>query len=1031
MTSLPYYSDFTPGSGSRSPRSWLSSDAPVLDLAGQWRFRLWPVADPGVATWEPGYDDSGWAELPVPSHWVLHGDGAYGRPIYTNVQYPFPLDPPFVPDANPTGDHRRTFTVPAGPAWAGAERVLLRFDGVESTYKVWLNGIEIGVGKGSRLAHEFDVTHALHTGENELVVRVHQWSDASYLEDQDQWWLPGIFRDVTVVARPAGGLDDVWVRAEYDHATGTGELHLEVRADAVAFPVVLSVPELGVEQRWGSVADVAPVAVPGVEPWNAESPRLYAATLTSTGESVRLQVGFRTVSIVGDRFWVNGRQVTFHGVNRHEIEATRGRVFDVDHARADLELMKRHNVNAIRTSHYPPHPRLLDLADELGFWVIDECDLETHGFELDGWRDNPSDDLRWEAAYLDRIERTVERDKNHPCVVMWSLGNESGTGENLAQMSAWVHRRDPGRPVHYEGDRTGAFTDVYSRMYPTLEELAAIGGEVGPVLACGPAQAARIRRRPTVLCEYVHAMGNGAGSIADYEDVFEAYPRLHGGFVWEWRDHGLRSHTPDGTPFYAYGGDFGEVVHDGNFVMDGLILSDGTPTPALGEYAAVIAPVAFALLDDAHVQVHNRRAFTDTTDLRLTWTVEIDGARAATGLLPVPVVAAGSVVAVAVPDELRAALRAAGAQDDAAEIWLTLAAELDADAPWADAGHRVAWSQVDLSASALTGADGVPRRPRPARELAAGAGVLPVLDGATYVLGDARVDAVTGCLTGVGGLEVAGPVVELWRAPTDNDLRTIGPGYEEADPALTGGRGSDAPASAVRWRERGLDRLVHRTRSVEVVGDRLEVRVRTGAAAAARAVESAVTYRWVDGELLLRVDLVASTGWDCTWPRAGVRIDLPGRYSRAQWFGLGPAEAYADSVRAARVGTFAADIDDLGVAYAFPQETGHRPDLRWLRLTSAGSGVPALLVRAVPGEPAGAMRTTRPGFTVSRHTAQELDAAAHPHELPPSDRVHVYLDAAQHGLGSRSCGMDVLPRYALWPGSFSFTVAIRTESPTD
>lgn len=293
---------------------------------------------------------------------------------------------------------------------------------MESTYRVWLNGVEIGVGKGSRLVQEFDVSAALQSGQNLLAVRVHQWSAASYLEDQDQWWLPGIFREVTLMSRPAGGIDDVWIRAGF--LAGQGDLDVEIKAQPTAYPITFRVAELGIEQRWESAAEVAIIDCGSVQAWTAESPRLYDVEVISAGEVVRLRTGFRTVQIIGDQFLVNGQRMVFHGVNRHEAHPERGRVFDEKHARADLAQMKRFNINAIRTSHYPPHPRLLDLADELGVWVIDECDLETHGFEKGGWISNPSDDSRWRDAYLDRIERTVERDKNHPCVVMWSLGNE-------------------------------------------------------------------------------------------------------------------------------------------------------------------------------------------------------------------------------------------------------------------------------------------------------------------------------------------------------------------------------------------------------------------------------------------------------------------------------------------------------------------------------------------------------------------------------------------------------------------------------
>ncbi|MCB0891863.1 MAG: hypothetical protein KDB51_08530 [Propionibacteriaceae bacterium] len=611
-----YLLDRGPGSGTRAPaRSRLDSDAPELSLNGDWRFRLLPGAPGGAvavlpdgeapdAIAEDGFDDSGWDELPVPSHWVLHGGGRYGRPIYTNVQFPFPIEPPFVPDDNPTGDHRRRFALPAD--FAGAASVLLRFDGVESRYRVWLNGVEIGIGSGSRLAQEFDVTHAVRPGENLLVVRVHQWSAASYLEDQDQWWLPGIFRDVTLLARPAGALDDVWLRTDY-HA-GRGTISPEIVAADDAYPMTLRVPELGVEVTWHSASEVSGIDAGPVQPWSAELPRLYDATVASTGETVRLRLGFRTVEIAGDRLLVNGERLVFHGMNRHETHPDRGRVFDEDWARADLLLMKRFNVNAIRTSHYPPHPRLLDLADELGLWVILECDLETHGFEPGGWRDNPSDDPAWREALLDRIERTVERDKNHPSIVLWSLGNESGTGQNLAAMASWVHGRDPGRPVHYEGDYAGAYTDVYSRMYSPVPETASIGRDDSGalLLGCSASESARQRSKPFLLCEYAHAMGNGPGALDQYEELVERYPRLHGGFVWEWRDHGLRTRTADGIEFFGYGGDFGEVVHDGNFVMDGMVLSDGTPTPSLHEFAQVAAPFAIEVADmlDLPVMAH-------------------------------------------------------------------------------------------------------------------------------------------------------------------------------------------------------------------------------------------------------------------------------------------------------------------------------------------------------------------------------------------------------------------------------------------
>lgn len=1034
MTEPTYLSDRSPGSGRVLPaRAWLPTDAASLLLDGTWRFRLHevanPVSDASTPPWDADLDDSGWETIAVPSHWVLTGDGARGRPWYTNVQYPFPVDPPHVPRANPTADHRRDFDLPDDAAWRDAERVLLRLDGVESACRVWLNGSEVGVVKGSRLVHELDVTGLVRPGRNVLLVRVHQWSDATYLEDQDQWWLPGIFRSVTLLARPVGALDDVWARTGYDHIDETGTIDLEVDAATSAWPLRLTVPELGVDVRWESPADVSTVRVPA-EPWTAETPRLYDAQVASAGETVSLRLGFRTVRIDGTRFTVNGRRVVMRGVNRHETHPVRGRVFDEAHARADMELMKRHNINAIRTAHYPPHPRVLDLADELGFWVIEECDLETHGFELVGTLDAESDDPRWRDAFLDRIRRTVERDKNHASIIMWSLGNESGTGSNLAAMSSWVHDRDPSRPVHYEGDRTGEYTDVYSRMYPTLEEVRAILGTTGQIFGVtAAAQAARIRSQPFLLCEYAHAMGNGPGGLAAYEALFDTSQRFHGAFVWEWRDHGILTTTTDGTPFYAYGGDFGERVHDGSFVMDGLIRSDDEPSPALAELAAVIAPVRLSL-DAGRVTLRNRRAFASTADLKVTWSLEVDGHAVADGVADLPDVPAGETGSTTwQPPAL-----AARAHEPGAETFLTLTAALRAATPWAPTGHVVARHQVAIEPHVVgLGPVPAPRRrvgtaaPREVASPDLPAG-LPAPAGALR-LGEAWFDRVTGALLRIGSLDVGGPRPELWRAPTENDSGEGGPGYEVVDPGTAG----DLPtpealaqhSAATRWRERGLDRLEHRVRDVETRDDAVVVHLRSGAAGTARWLGTTLTYRWLDDELEMRISFEASNGWDCTWPRVGVRLDLPLGLDEAAWFGAGPGEAYADSRSASRIGRFTSTVAGLSEPYAVPQETGHRPDLR--ELLVSGEQVPTLRVRTVAYRSGGRPGTlaSRPGFTLTRHTAQEVDVAQHQHELPPPSRTYLYLDAAQHGLGSRTCGMDVQPEHALWPGSFEMTVLLQ------
>ncbi len=977
---------FSPGAGRRvAPRSRLASDAAELDLSGTWRFRFSERPDLAPADGAAvDLDDSGWDEIQVPSHWVLQGREEWGRPIYTNIHYPFPVEPPFVPDENPTGDYRIAFDVPE----ERGERVLLRFDGVESLAIVTLNGTQVGVVRGSRLAQELDVTEEIRTGRNVLHVRVHQWSAATYLEDQDQWWLPGIFREVTLLFRPADGIEDVWLRADYDPATGQGALLPELRAEASAYPITVSVPELGVETTFGSPAEVAAIPVGEVAPWSADRPNRYEATVSNAAETRSLQVGFRRIEVVGHEWRVNGRKLRLRGVNRHEYDPDNGRVFDAAAVREQLLLMKRANINAIRTSHYPPHPTFFDLTDELGFWVIDECDLETHGFQREGgWTENPTDDPRWREALIDRIERTVERDKNHPSIVSWSLGNEAGTGQNAAAMAAWVHRRDPERPVHYEPDYDGLYTDIVSRMYPPVEQMEDMAAGTGTHPHAVAGRNAELAKRPMMLCEYEHAMGNGAGALAEYERVFDTLPQWHGGFIWEWRDHGLRTTTADGTEFFGYGGDFGEEIHDGSFVCDGLLLSDGTPTPMLAEFAAVTTPIKVTI-DGGSVTIENRRHDGDTSDLRFVWRDELDGRQIGTGELSVPVVAPGESVTVALP----------GFEPHGGELWRTVEAVTASDAEWAAAGHVVTRSQTQLAKQA------------PALAVPADDATPVVTDGA-ITFGPATFDAFSGDLLSIAGAEVKGPRLELWRAPTENDSLSSFASYVDVEAVASRGMGSHTPSSAELWRAAGLDRLRRRVQAVEVEPGRLVVRHRYAPSAAQQGVVVDLIWTLRAGRLHLDASATPSRGWTGTWPRIGLHFELQEGLAEARWFGTGPDENYVDSHAAAHVGRFEARIDELSVNYAVPQESGHRAGLRELHLPDVGLTITAT---PVAGE--------LPGFSLRAHDAAEVTAAAHPHELPASSATHLYLDVQQHGLGSRSCGPDVRPEYQLRPRAAAWSL---------
>ncbi|MEO3805022.1 glycoside hydrolase family 2 TIM barrel-domain containing protein [Nonomuraea sp. B1E8] len=979
---VDFHEDPGPGSGRRAARADFVSDAPRLSLNGLWRFRLsGTAAGTGPALPDPALDDDGWDTIRVPSHWVLEG---HDRPLYTNTAYPFPIDPPHLPDDNPTGDYRLRFDLP--PDWPGG-RTVLRFQGVDSCGTVWLNGELLGHSKGSRLPFEFDVTGLVRAGGNLLAVRVQRWSSGSYLEDQDMWWLPGIFRDVELLARPEGGIDDLTVRASYDAATGSGALL--VTADA---PGLVEIPELGIAAPTGEEVTVA-----HVEPWSAEHPRLYRGTLRAAGETIDLPVGFRTVEIAGGRLLVNGRPVLFRGVNRHEHDPVRGRSLDRATMIRDIELMKRHNVNAVRTAHYPPHPEFLRLCDEYGLWVVDECDIETHGFIYSGWEGNPPAEPMWRDALLDRARRMVERDKNHPSVVVWSLGNESGSGEAFGDIERWIRERDPSRPLHYERDPSYRHSDFYSLMYPSLDDLERIGQrkeETPEGVSAESPDDVRRRGLPFLLCEYAHAMGNGPGSLADYQAILESYERFCGAFVWEWIDHGLAGTDEHGRPFHRHGGDIDYQPNGGRYCLDGLLFPDRTPSPGLAELGAAIAPVGIAVETAAgegaagEVAVTNKHDLIDLDHLSFRWSTEVDGEPRDSGTLSVPHCPARETVRVPLPAVEVAA---------EGETWLTVEASLAAPARWAPAGHVVAWTQARLGT-------GTCRRPHTAPP----AGVSPSAAG-VVALGAAAFDARTGRLIGLGDAALDGPVLEVWRAPTEND-RGQGP----------------RNALAADWEAVGLDRFLHRTASVERPDDRtLVVRGRSGPATRTLGFRTTYTWRWRRGALHLTIEAEPVGDWhdtayghlNVTPPRMGAKFALPGGYTDVAWFGRGPGESYADSLAAARVGRFARPIDDLQTPYVFPQENGNHVGTRWLELS--GGGLPAV---RVDGEP-------HLDFTARRWTSEALAAALHPHDLADSGRVWLNLDHGQQGLGSASCGPALPERYRLPVRRHTWSMTLSSPEP--
>ncbi len=968
-----------PSQGTLPPRSVLDSDAPRLLLNGTWQFRLSGSARtaPDDGWQDPSVDTprEGFIELEVPSSWTMHG---HGQPWYTNVSYPFAVEPPHVPDANPIGDFLCEFE-------AGLEffpRSVLRFDGVDSTATVWLNGKRLGFTRGSRLTQEFDVSGVLRPGRNVLAVRVAQFSAGSYLEDQDMWWQPGIFRDVILQARPEHGIDEVFVHADFDHTTGGGVLRVEASRGGKPTDAVVRVPELGLE-----VAAGAEVRIVAVEPWTAETPKLYSATVETPGETVRLRIGFRTIAIEDGQFKVNGRRILLKGVNRHEHDPRLGRVVTPERLEYELRLMKRHNINAIRTSHYPPHPSFLALADELGFYVVLECDLETHGFDHSGWAGNPSDEPLWREAMLDRMRRTVERDKNHASIIMWSLGNESHTGKNLVEASRWTKDRDPSRPIHYEGDWKSPYVDVYSRMYASPAETELIGRGVEIALD-DPELDSRRRKMPFVLCEYVHAMGNGPGGMSDYQRLFETYPRLMGGFVWEWLEHGIIRQAADGREHFVYGGDFGEEIHDGNFVTDGLVDANLVPRPGLMDFKKVIEPFGIYISEDWNsVHVTNKFDFAGTDGITLYWTVSVghgsSGRTVGSGSLALPQIAAGATDAVELPAEVRRV----GAAAQTTTV-LTVSAVLSERTAWAEAGHELAWGEAVKH---------VPSLPAPP------ASALLGVSDTQLTLGPAAFDRATGQLNSLAGRTVEGFRLNLWRPATDNDN---GWEHDQADPRPV----------ADRWAEAGLHRMHQRLiglHSEQTPQGGTALVVRTRIAAADKQFGVFANYTWTsDGQrLAVRTDVEPDGQWPVPWARVGLEIVLDGEARNLAWFGKGPHQSYPDSGQGTRTGWFRLPVDELAVPYVRPQESGARGGVHAAELEfDAGT----LAIRTD-----GAYVTARPYSQLALH------AATHQPELWGDGRTYLYVDAAMHGVGTAACGPGVLEPYRLTAQALSFTIVLQ------
>ena len=1001
---LPSRSRFFVYNNRSDALSYDNTKSNTICLSGTWKFsHANSPFDAPEHFAEPTFDTSTWDDIQVPGLWQLQG---YGSPQYTNVVYPFPVDPPNVPlDDNQTGSYIRKFSVPRE---FKDQELRLRFEGVDSAFHVFVNGKMAGYSQGSRNPSEFDITNLANdsSGENTLAVRVYQFCDGSYIEDQDQWWLSGIFRDVFLLAFPKVSIEDFHVKSTLDAnyrdgvlavklvVGGGGDLHLEL-LDADQKCVLQE------SRRISSEEDIR-LLINNPRKWTAETPYLYHLVLSFGEHTVAQRVGFRKIEIKDGLYLVNGSRVVFRGVNRHEHHPVHGRSVPYEFLKEDLMLMKRSNINAVRTCHQPSDPRLYDLCDELGLWVMDEADLECHGFSpvheeaIEGLERHlsfeekreelyrkaarwTSDNPEWKEAYLDRARQLVMRDKNHACVVMWSLGNEAFYGCNHQSMYDLIKSLDSTRPIHYEGDREAKSADLFSQMYPSVSSIIEIGEE-------------RNFQKPLVLCEYAHAMGNGPGGIREYIDAFYKYPRLQGGWIWEWANHGLVKENSEGEKFSAYGGDFGDMPNDYNFVMDGVLFSDHTPTPGLVEYKKAIEPVQVLGGSLEHVEIINRYDFVTLDHLKCEWSLTGDGASRRVGEVKIPSgVLPGKMARLTLPK--------IPLDDFPGETYLELRF-LQRDATNAlPAGHEIGNGQVLVKCAAT-----LERRSSEGKVSIAqiSSTILEITTSTSrFTFSTVKGVLVSWLRSGVELIHAQqGPLLDFYRPLTDNDR----------------------PKDGAEWISKRLHEMKVSTRSVEwhASGSAVKIVVVTRAAPPVLewSIDATTTYTFfaTGGINICVKGKPQGINVPATLARVGLTMFLAPGMEQVTWFGRGPGESYRDKKFSQIFGTYTKNVDGLWTEYEFPQESGNRTDVRWVTVSDGKAGGAAITARF--GKQEGF------SFQASHYSAKDVDRAQHPFELHKKKRKETILrlDAMHHGLGTGSCGPKTLDEHALKSGPFEFGV---------
>ena len=947
-------------------------------LNGTWKFQYFnSIYDVQEPFFEKDYDTENFDEIQVPSVWQMAG---YDTHQYTNIRYPFPFDPPYVPQDIPCGTYAHTFVYHKDE---NAPKAFLNFEGVDSCFYVWINGSYVGYSQVSHMTSEFDITDLLRDGENSIAVLVMKWCDGSYLEDQDKFRMSGIFRDVYILKRPKQAISDYHIKTRIEDMLAKVEIEMK-------FYSPLNV-KISIEDRNGAVVALGSIAEEGTavleiaspELWNTENPYLYKLILETENEVIVDHIALRKIEIKDQVIYLNGQKIKFRGVNRHDSDPVTGFTINPEQITTDLTLMKQHNFNAIRSSHYPNAPFFYEMCDKYGFMVIDEADIEAHGpfmiyrkedtdyNRFKRWNEKIADDPVWEEAIVDRVKLMVERDKNRFCIVMWSMGNESAYGCNFEKALEWTKNFDPDRITQYESaryrnyDETYDYSnlDVYSRMYPALSEIQEYLGKDGS--------------KPFLLVEYCHSMGNGPGDFEDYFQMIQDNDKMCGGFVWEWCDHAIAHGTAEnGKTIYAYGGDHGEEIHDGNFCMDGLVYPDRTVHTGLLEYKNVYRPARVISYDkeSGELVLHNYMDFDDLKDyVKISYELTQDGLVISKGKLP----------------EVSAAPHSEGKINlkinvpESGKCYLKFIYHLKKELPLLDEDHILGFDEIEVSK------DGAKcKLAEKWLQKTAVDSELQVNENDTQIHIKGRefaytIDKRTALFTEMkfAGREYLNHPMELniWRAPTDNDM------YIKSE-----------------WKKAHYDKAYTRAYTTEVVQGKHGVKITSHASVVAETVQKIldVTITWkIEAAGKIDADIAVTKDDEFPdLPRFGVRMFLDKKLSAVRYFGMGPQESYCDKHQAASHGLYQANVDDLHEDYIRPQENGSHYDCEYVELNNSRYGIVASAEKAF-------------SFNASYYTQEELEKKTHNYELIESDSVVFCVDYALNGIGSNSCGPVVLEQY--------------------